>query len=49
MKLTTPPFPHRPRLCLPKGFRKVLVSIGENPSDTQTPEKRVAITRVTVL
>jgi Ca-activated chloride channel family protein len=33
----------------PKGFRKVLVSIGENPSDTQTPEKRVAITRVTVL
>ena len=32
-----------------KGARKVLVSIGQNPSDTQPGEKRVAITRVAVL
>ena len=32
----------------PKGARKVLVSIAENSSDTQTREKRVAITRVFV-
>lgn len=32
-----------------KGFHKVLVSVGENFGDTQNREKRVAITRVTVL
>ena len=31
-----------------KGFNKVLVSLSENPSDTQNREKRAAITRVTV-